>query len=54
MIFATNSDSERFTSKYNYMYVQNGEPSTLVFKDLFSVWSSSFQPHFPYEMHNIF
>lgn len=44
------SDSVRFTSKYNLIYAQNMETFNFVFKDLFSVQSLSSKPHFPYAM----
>lgn len=36
-LFAMDSDSVRFTSKYNLIYAQNMETFNFVFKDLFSV-----------------
>lgn len=46
-LFATDSDSERFTCNAIWCMCKT---STLVCKDLFSVWPSSFQRPFPYEI----
>lgn len=43
-LLAMDSDSERFTSKYNHICAKHGLPACFL-KDLYTIWLS-FQPHF--------